>query len=70
VGFNSSVDSNFYLQDKTVKDYLFNSSGSKIFDILKKDKVKKLYDKKKKDNYESKFIFNFINAKIFLDKNK
>jgi asparagine synthase (glutamine-hydrolysing) len=70
VGFNSSVDSNFYLQDKTVKDYLFNSSGSKIFDILKKDKVKKLYDKKKKNNYESKFIFNFINAKIFLDKNK
>ena len=70
VGFNSLVDSNFYLQDKTVKDYLFNSSGSKIFDILKKDKVKKLYDKKKKDNYESKFIFNFINAKIFLDKNK
>jgi asparagine synthase (glutamine-hydrolysing) len=70
VGFNSSVDSNFNLQDKTVKDYLFNSSGSKIFDLLKKDKVKKLYDKEKKDNYESKFIFNFINAKIFLDKNK
>jgi asparagine synthase (glutamine-hydrolysing) len=68
IGFNSSVDSNFDLQNSDVKDYFFDKK-SNIFEFLKIEKVKQLYEKKIKDNYESKFIFNFINAKIFLDKN-
>ena len=64
VGFNSSINENLDL--KKNKDYIL--ADDKIFEFVKKDKIAKLIKKKKLLNRESKFLFNFINSKIFLNK--
>ncbi len=64
VGFNASISENLDIQKN--KDYILDND--KIFEIVKKDKIEKLINKKKLLNSESKFLFNFINSKIFLNK--
>ena len=66
VGFNASINENLHL--KKNKDYIL--SGDKIFELVKKEKIEKLIKKKELSNSESKFLFNFINSKIFLEKFK
>ena len=66
-GFNASIDSLVDFNDVNTIDFLLDSS-SPIFDLVKIDEVKKLFNNKPKDNYLSKFIFNFISAKLFLEK--
>ena len=66
VGFNASINEN--LQIKKNKDYIL--SGDKIFELVKKEKIEKLIKKKELLNSESKFLFNFLNSKIFLEKFK
>ena len=66
VGFNASINENLHL--KKNKDYIL--SGDKIFELVKKEKIEKLIKKKELLNSESKFLFNFINSKIFLEKFK
>ena len=65
VGFNASIHSVFNFDDKIFLDYIF--ADSPIFEIIKKEKVKSLIKKNNFKNSESKFIFNFINSKIFLE---
>ena len=62
VGFNASISENLDL--KKNKDYIL--SDDKIFEFVKKDEIEKLI-KKELLNSESKFLFNFINSKIFLN---
>ena len=66
VGFNSSVDSIFNTENKKIKNFLFDEK-SEIYNIVDRNKFIELFQIKSKPNYISKFIFNFINAKIFLD---
>lgn len=63
VGFNASISENLDL--KKNKDYIL--SDDKIFEFVKKDEIEKLIKKKELLNSESKFLFNFINSKIFLN---
>ena len=63
VGFNASINENLNL--KKNKEYIL--SNDRIFEIIKKDKIEKLIKKKELSNSESKFLFNFINTKIFLN---
>ena len=63
VGFNASINENLDL--KKNKEYIL--SNDRIFEIIKKDKIEKLIKKKELSNSESKFLFNFINTKIFLN---
>jgi len=63
VGFNGSINENLDL--KKNKDYILDND--RIFEIVKKDKIEKLLNKKSLLNSESKFLFNFINSKIFLN---
>lgn len=63
VGFNASISENLDLEKN--KDYIL--SGENIFQLVKKEKIEKLMKKKKLLNSESKFLFNFINSKIFLE---
>ena len=65
IGFNASIHSIFNFDDKTFLDYIFTDSP--IFEIIKKEKVKSLIKKNNFKNSESKFIFNFINSKIFFE---
>ena len=66
-GFNASIDTLINLNDDYVKDLIF--SKSKISDFINQKKLETLLKKSNKDNQLSKFIFNIINCKIFLDLN-
>tara|TARA_B000000475_G_scaffold105325_2_gene85521 strand:+ start:23301 stop:25121 length:1821 start_codon:yes stop_codon:yes gene_type:complete len=66
IGFNASINSLINLNDPQSVDYLL--SDSPIFDIIKKEKIEKLVSKKYFENSYKKFMFNFMNTKIFLEK--
>ena len=68
IGFNSSIDSLFDFNTKSNQDFLFNKD-SLIYKYIDKKKIKEILKIKNKPNYISKFLFNVINAKIFLDIN-
>jgi len=64
-GFNASIDTLINLNDDYVKDLIL--SKSKISKFVDQKKLETIINKKYKDNQMSKFIFNIINCKIFLD---
>jgi asparagine synthase (glutamine-hydrolysing) len=66
VGFNSPILDYLDLSNSDIKNYLL--SDSPIFDYIKKDSIKNLLNAKTFQNSASKFLFNFINAKIFLEE--
>tara|TARA_X000000950_G_scaffold288227_1_gene404008 strand:+ start:11098 stop:12918 length:1821 start_codon:yes stop_codon:yes gene_type:complete len=65
-GFNASIHSIIDFSDKSSCEYFL--SDSPIFDIVRKDKIEKLFNKKWHENSYSKFLFNFMNSKIFIEK--
>ena len=67
-GFNASINSIIDLEEPSVVDYILDEK-SEIFDIIDVKKVTKLIKNNFNQNHISKFIFNILNAKIFLEKN-
>ena len=67
-GFNASINSIFDLRDAEVRDYLLNPQAE-VFEIIDRDKLEQLFDQFPIPNHLSKFIFNFINARMFLEIN-
>jgi len=67
-GFNASINSLFDFSDSEVSDY-FLEPESPIFELIKREEVSKLLSLNPAPNHYSKFLFNFINAKIFLEIN-
>jgi asparagine synthase (glutamine-hydrolysing) len=65
-GFNASITSIFNFSDKKFIDELLDEK-SEIFKIFDIKKIKNIFMKDISLNHYSKFIFSFINAKIFLD---
>jgi asparagine synthase (glutamine-hydrolysing) len=65
-GFNASINTLLDKKNKKIIDYLL--SDSKIFEIIDFIKFQKYLRKDINDNHQSKFLFNFISAKIFLDE--
>ena len=65
-GFNASINSIVDLSDNTTLDYLL--SDSPVFDIIHREKIENLFKQSKFENSYKKFIFNFINCKIFLEQ--
>ena len=66
VGFNFSINSIIDLKSKEFNK-IFLSKENKIFQYISQKKLKLfINDDKSKDN--EKFIFNFINATLFLKK--
>lgn len=66
-GFNASINSLFDLQDKATKAY-FLDPKAEIFKIVKHDAIVRLFQLNHAPNEYSKFIFNFMNARIFLEQ--
>ena len=66
-GFNGSINSLIDFTDKNVKNYLFddNSPINEIVDV--KNIKNKLPNNNKFSNSWSKFLFNYINLKLFLE---
>ncbi len=67
MGFNSSIETIFNFKDKNFKEYVLNKN-SDIYQIVDYYKFQKLFSKKSFPNHLSKFIFNVIGCKIFLEK--
>ncbi len=65
-GFNASIHSLINFDDETSYDYFL--SDSPIFEIIKRDKIEFLLKKKSLKNSYNKFLFNFLNSKIFIEK--
>lgn len=64
-GFNASISSVVDFSDKQTRETLLDNSP--IFEIFDREKVAKLFDMEFIPNTYSKFLFGFINAKMFLE---
>ena len=67
-GFNASINSIINLSDPEVRNYILDES-SEIFQIFDINKISKIINNEFNENHFSKFIFNLINSKIFLENN-
>ena len=65
-GFNASIESVFALSDNQIRDFLL--ADSPIFELIKKDAISQHLGKSPIPNSVSKFLFNIINAKLFLEQ--
>lgn len=66
-GFNASVDSIVDLNDSETLEYLAHPDAA-VFEMVKRDKMLALLKDHPSDNSYSKFIFNFINLRLFLEQ--
>ncbi|MGE5417648.1 MAG: asparagine synthase (glutamine-hydrolyzing) [Acidobacteriota bacterium] len=64
-GFNASIHSLVDFDNQDFQDFLLDNSP--IYDIVRKEKIEEALKMKPMPNSFSKFVFNFINAKLFLD---
>ena len=67
-GFNASINTMLDFNNKKTKEFLLDKN-SKIFDFVNIDKIEKLFYLENIPNHFSKFLFSFINTKIFLESN-
>ena len=65
VGFNAPIPLISRFKRWASQNYLINDSP--IFDRIDKTKLKTFLKKKNLPNSESKFLFNFVNLKVFLE---
>lgn len=66
VGFNAPIRSYLDTNDPAVRAELL--ADSPVFDLIRRERIEPLLDKKELPNSESKFLFYFLNAKLFLEE--
>lgn len=66
VGFNAPIHAFLDVADETVRKEVL--ADSPIFDYIRRDRIENLMDKGYLPNSESKFMFYFLNAKMFLEE--
>ncbi|HYF02552.1 MAG TPA: asparagine synthase (glutamine-hydrolyzing) [Patescibacteria group bacterium] len=67
-GFNASINSVIDLRNPDVVDYLLDENAE-IFTILDREKIREAFTMSPMPNSFSKFLFSFINVRIFLEQN-
>lgn len=66
VGFNLPIHAVLDVDRQEIRDDLL--SDSPVYNLVKREKIAELLDKKELPNSESKFLFYFVNAKLFLEE--
>jgi len=66
-GFNASINSLFDFNNPTIMEEMLD--GGRVFDYVDRKKIEPFFYKDNKTNSISKFLFNFINIKYFLELN-
>src|SRR5207244_2702188 len=66
VGFNAPIFSFLDVHNTDVRSHLLHDSP--IFDHVRRDKIEALIGKDELPNSESKFLFYFLNSKVFLEE--
>jgi asparagine synthase (glutamine-hydrolysing) len=64
-GFNASIESLFDLDSPEFRAELL--SDGPLYEFVRRERVEELLSRRGFDNSESKFLFNLINAKLFLN---
>ena len=67
-GFNASINSIIDVRDPDIINYILDKR-SELFDIIDINKVSKIVKNQFNHNHISKFIFNLLSIKIFLESN-
>ncbi len=67
-GFNASINSLIDLHDPAMRDFLLENGP--IFEYVRREAIETFIDQEMTDNSFSKFLFNFVSARIFLDYHK
>ena len=67
IGFNAPIIDLIDTKDQQTRAYLLDDSP--IYEIVRKEKIIDLLNEKYLENSYSKFLFNFICAKIFIEMN-
>ena len=65
IGFNAPIENLIDFEDVSARSYLL--SDSPIFEIVSREAVSDIFQKRGLTNSESKFLFSVINCKIFLE---
>lgn len=66
VGFNAPVLDYLDARDPEVRSYLLDDSS--IYDYVRRDMIEELIGHADLPNSQSKFLFNFVNCKMFLEE--
>jgi asparagine synthase (glutamine-hydrolysing) len=66
VGFNAPIFSFLDVHDPEVRSYLLDASP--IFEHVRREKIEELISKPDLPNSESKFLYYFLNSKMFLEE--
>ena len=66
VGFNAAITSFVDFKDKDTRSAILDDSP--IFDHVKKSSIEHIINQPSLPNSKSKFIFNFLNSKFFLEE--
>jgi asparagine synthase (glutamine-hydrolysing) len=66
VGFNAPIFSFLDVSDPEVRSYLLDQSP--IYDYVRREKIESLIAKPDLPNSESKFLYYFLNSKMFLEE--
>jgi len=68
VGFNAPILELLNVKDAKVRSYLLDDSP--VFELVKKDKIEALLEQDELPNSASKFLFYFLNMKMFLEQHR
>lgn len=66
VGFNAPIHAFLDVNDRGVREYLLDVSP--VYEHVRRDRIEALLHKGLLPNSESKFLFYFVNSKIFLEE--
>jgi asparagine synthase (glutamine-hydrolysing) len=66
-GFNASTNSMVDFGDAEVRDYLLDPAAA-VFELVNRRRIVELFDLSPVPNHLSKFLFSFINARVFLEQ--
>jgi len=66
VGFNAPILDFLDVEDPEVRAYLLGESP--VWEHVRREKIEELLERRELPNSESKFLFNFLNTKIFLEE--
>ena len=67
VGFNLPISSYLDVSDPRIRNQIL--ADSPVFDLIERDAIQNLMNKSELPNSQSKFLFYFLNTKIFLEEN-
>lgn len=68
VGFNAPVEDLLDIKNPNIREQILDESS--IYDIVKKEAIEKMMKLETMENTDSKFLFSFLGAKLFLEENR